>query len=74
MIDLNKQMDREGFVVGAPGIFEVADQGIESQFCASYTCGNCGHRGLTYRPFVERHTQTFRAFAECPDCGWADEL
>jgi len=74
MIDLNKEMDREGFVVGAPGLFEVADQGIESQFCASYTCGNYSHRGLTYGPFVEHHTQTFTAFAECPECGWADEL
>ena len=74
MIELDKEMEREGYVFSPPGSIEVTDQSVEAQLCASYRCEKCGRMGLRYRPFVEHHRQIYRAFAECPDCGWAIEV
>jgi len=54
--------------------FETGDRDIDAVLCADRACENCGHIGLRHRQFVDRHAQTYRAFAECPKCGWADEL
>jgi len=74
MIDLDKEMAEQGYVVGVPEAFDISDHSIEAQLCTNYACEICGRVGLRYRPFVEHHRQTFRAFAECPNCGWAEEL
>jgi len=74
MIDLDQKMEQEGYITGTPEGLEVFDQGIEEQLCANYTCEICSHVGLRYRQFVEQRTQAYRSFAECPNCGWAEEL
>ena len=74
MIDLDEKMEQEGYIVGTPEAFETFDQGIDAQLCANSTCEVCSHVGLRYRQFVERRTQAYRAFAQCPDCHWAEEL
>lgn len=74
MIDLDQKMEQEGYIIGTPEGLETFDQGIEAQLCANYTCEICSHVGLRHRQFVEQRTQACRAFAECPKCGWAEEL
>ena len=74
MTELDNEMDRRGYVVGSPGSFETVDRTIEAVLCANRTCENCGYAGLRHKAFVDQPGQTYRAYAECPDCGWADEL
>ena len=62
-------MAREGYVPGIPNSTLAEDCAIDAEFCADSTCEKCGHKGLKYRPFVDRSTQSYRAFAECPKCG-----
>ncbi len=47
---------------------------IDAKVCARATCSNCGHRGLTYRPFVREEPYSYRAFAVCPRCGASEEF
>ncbi|MHC4743845.1 MAG: hypothetical protein ACYS8Z_18165 [Planctomycetota bacterium] len=74
MIDLDKEMAEQGYVAGAPQSFDTSAHCIEAELCENYGCQICGKVGLVYRQFVEHHTQSFRSFAECPNCGWAEEL
>ena len=74
MIDLDNEMAEQGYAVGIPEAFDTYDHSIEAELCESYGCEICGEVGLIYRQFVEHHSQSFRAFAECPNCGWAEEL
>ncbi|HLB73373.1 MAG TPA: hypothetical protein VJJ98_05100 [Sedimentisphaerales bacterium] len=74
MINLDKEMAEQGYIVGIPETYDTSDHSIEAQLCADYACEICGSVGLRYRPFFEHHSQAFRTFAECPNCGWAEEL
>lgn len=74
MIDLDKEMAEQGYESGTPEAFDTSTHCIEAELCESYGCEICGQVGLVYRQFVEPHTQSFRSFAECPNCGWAEEL
>ncbi|MBN2137088.1 MAG: hypothetical protein JW720_04725 [Sedimentisphaerales bacterium] len=74
MTNLDRQMDQQGYVVGIPESFDISDHSVEASLCDNYACEICGQIGLSYRQFVEHSQQTFRAFAECPNCGWAEEL
>ena len=56
----------------------------DGQSASEWICSNCGHVGLTYRPFTKytgeintwtgRPQLTYRAFAECPVCKYAEEF
>jgi predicted RNA-binding Zn-ribbon protein involved in translation (DUF1610 family) len=56
----------------------------DSAMVRAWECPNCGHVGLTYRPFTKRQGHrnhftgewafTYRAFAECPVCKYAEEF
>ena len=47
---------------------------VEAELCKELACPMCGNSGLTYRPFHQPHTGSWRSFAECPKCGHAEEL
>jgi hypothetical protein len=34
----------------------------------------CGHKGLDIRPFLDWSAQSYKAFAECPQCGSIKEI
>ncbi len=56
----------------------------DRQMIAAWACNNCGHVGMTYRPFTKREghknvwtgrwVATYRPLAECPECGYAEEF
>lgn len=45
---------------------------IDLEACRSSSCPNCGHEGLSYRPFSK--PGSYRAFACCSECGWFEEF
>ena len=74
MDELIEKMAEEGYIPGIPGSMETANHAVEFELCANSICGNCGHEGLEYVPFVDHVSQEFRAFSFCPNCGNAEEL
>ena len=55
------------------GLIDGSD--IDSQVCAESKCEKCGHQGMNCRPFIKDNPiKSYRAFAECPECGEAFEF
>jgi hypothetical protein len=71
----------EGYERMAPDAGTALD---DSEMVKAWICANCGHVGLTYRPFTKprahRNSYTgqwepsYRPFAECPVCKYAEEF
>jgi hypothetical protein len=74
MDELTNRMAEEGYVPGFPGSMETANHAIEAELCINGVCEKCNHMGLEYKPFVDRSSQDFRTFSQCPNCGNAEEL
>lgn len=47
---------------------------IDREVCEESECPKCGHKGLIVKPFINRERKSYRAFAECPECGEAEEF
>jgi hypothetical protein len=47
---------------------------VDGNTCSREKCGECGHKGLTYRPFSHRRLRAYKAFAVCPVCYHVTEL
>jgi Zn ribbon nucleic-acid-binding protein len=64
------------FVRGTPtwGILSGEAARIDAEVCAESSCARCGHRGMTYDPWVDSDEQRYVAFAVCPECGAKEEF
>ncbi|MBV8979293.1 MAG: hypothetical protein JO086_00155 [Acidimicrobiia bacterium] len=47
---------------------------VDRELCEALVCQHCGHRGLSYEPFVRHSTGSYRVFAVCPSCAATVEV
>lgn len=65
----------EGYRAVPPPAGGLVDaEAIDASVCREATCGNCGRRGLDYRPYFRTEPRSYRAFAVCAACGHAIEF
>ena len=63
-----EQLYEAGYRRGFPhwGMIETSD--IDISVCGESKCENCGHIGMDCQPWVKEETNSYRAFAVCPEC------
>jgi hypothetical protein len=69
-----EEMRAEGYRPGMPNWGLIDGGSIDAEVCAGSDCSECGHKGMQYRPFVNREEKSHRAFAVCPECGYEEEF
>ncbi len=72
--DLDSIMAQDGYIPGVPAWGITEDYDSDAELCTNSTCQMCGHKGLDIKPFLDWSAQSYKAFAECPQCGSIKEL
>lgn len=72
--DLDSVMAQEGYIPGIPAWGVSEDYDGDAELCTKSTCQMCGHKGLDIRPFLDWFAQSYKAFAECHQCGSIKEI
>ena len=69
-----QQLRADGFRPGAPAHLSQGCYAIDLACCRESVCGQCHHRGLTFRPFHQEDGPRYRALAVCPACNFTEEF
>jgi hypothetical protein len=72
-LELDAQLQAEGFRPGLPDALTPESVAIDRQMCARARCGRCHARGLQYRPYTNEDG-LYRVLASCPTCHSAEEF
>ena len=66
--NIEAEFELAGYRSGRPYWGMIDGASIDEDVCSSSPCGNCGHKGLEYHPFIRDNSRSYRVLARCPQC------